>query len=147
MSFFNFKKIKQEYHHILSATEIAIVNQPKSLFTPGVGLRCGKQMMEGLIDKANQIWGSQSPEDMGSINTVVIITMGRNEDESLVTMVFNPGTECNDNNLPELEAEAYMKATEYLQGACINRGGDDKRIALALERMRKVQSEGKSSLN
>lgn len=146
MSVFNFKKLKQEYYHLLSVADYSVEKQPQSLFTSGVGLRSGKAIMDGLIDRANEIWGSQTPGERGSVNTVVILTMGRNEEESLVTMLFNPGIQCNENNMPELEADAYIKAIEYLHGASINRGQHDKRISLAMERIRQ-SGNGKSSVN
>lgn len=94
-----------------------------------------KELLDGLVHKAQSIWKNQIEVDQDGVNAVVILTMGRSQEESLVTMVFNPNIHCNVNNMPDQEAETYVKAAEYLEGACFNRSKRDERVRMALGRI------------
>lgn len=129
------KKLKQEYNYTVRSLEYSMGIKQKPLFVRGAGLRSGKALMDGLVHEAQSIWKNQIEADKEGVNAVVILTMGRSQEESMVTMVFNPSIQCNANNMPELEAETYVKASEYLEGACVNRSKMDERVRMALDRM------------
>lgn len=135
------KHINHAVDYSLRAHVATPVNPKKPLFEPGAGLRAGHVLIDNIINSVKVTWSNMQGSDRDGVNAVVLITMGSDDTESLVTMVFNPETKCNANNMPELEAENYVRAIEYLKGACANRGAEDRRIGMAVDRILKHQSE------
>lgn len=143
------KHIKHASDYGLRAHISAASSPGKSLFEPGAGIRAGHALIDNIVNTVQVTWNNMTGPDRDGVNAVVLITMGSDDTESLVTMVFNPGIKCNVNNMPELEAENYVRAIGCLQGACVNRGEADRRIGMAVDRILKDQSEryGQASLN
>ncbi len=117
------------------------------VFVEQAGVRQGHEICQNLVQSAREFWLSQRGVEADAVNSVLIMTMAKNGDESLVTFAFNPHTGVSEASLPEMEADAYLLALDYLKGACANRLRSDGRVRCAMERLQTHRKETDSLSN
>ncbi|MGK9451068.1 hypothetical protein [Acidithiobacillus caldus] len=104
------------------------------------GVRQGHEISQKLVQSVREYWFSQNGAEADAVNSVLIMTMAKNGSESLVTFAFNPHTGVSEASLPEMEADAYLLALDYLKGACSNRIHNDGRVRFAMDRLQKMKN-------
>lgn len=104
----------------------------KPLVVLGAGFRSGNALIDDMASAAQASWLHQKTPDQDAINAVVIVTIPRNDEEALVSVMFNPQMEFNENSHPALEMDAYVKAVEYVRAVSANKMRSDVRSKQAV---------------
>lgn len=118
---FRMSKINKWHFYKHESTAQKTSYQGKPLVIIGAGFHSGNKLINEMIYAAHKSWRYQKAPEKESINAVVIVTIPRNDEEALVSVLFNPKIEFNENSHPALEMDAYVKAVEYVKAVSANK--------------------------
>jgi hypothetical protein len=107
-------------------------HQGKPLVVYGAGFRSGNTLIDVMAKAAQQSWFTQDAQDQEAVNAIVMVSIPRNDEEALVSVMFNPKTGFNENNKLALEMDSIVKAVDYLKGVAANKMRSDVRAKQAV---------------